>query len=45
MKGMVPMNCMDCQKMIMPFINEELDNGQLGQFLDHLKLALNVWKN
>ena len=31
------MNCMDCQKVIMPFINEELDNGQLSQFLDHLK--------
>ena len=33
------MNCMDCQKMIMPFINEELDNGQLSQFLDHLKIC------
>ena len=31
------MNCMDCQKMIMPFINGELDNGQLSQFLCHLK--------
>lgn len=31
------MSCMDCQKMIMPFINGELDNGQLSQFLCHLK--------
>lgn len=31
------MNCKDTQKMIMPFVNKDIDNGEMAQFLDHIK--------
>ncbi|BCJ95212.1 hypothetical protein acsn021_27810 [Anaerocolumna cellulosilytica] len=31
------MNCIDVQRLIMPFINDELSNGQLEEFIHHIR--------
>jgi len=35
------MNCIDVQRLIMPFINGELSNEELGEFIHHIKSCPN----